>query len=152
MGLDMYLTAKQYIGGWDHSSESERKVYDQLEKIFGVNPDAHSPHFNVEACVGYWRKANQVHAWFVRNCQDGKDECQDAYVSREKLNELLGVCEKVLAGKIKPKDGLPTEGGFFFGSTEYDEYYKKDLKDTIEIIKGALAMSKDWEFHYRASW
>ena len=25
--------------------------------------------------VGYWRKANAIHGWFVRNVQNGKDDC-----------------------------------------------------------------------------
>jgi hypothetical protein len=30
---------------------------------------------------------------------------------------------------------LPTAEGFFFGDTDYDEYYIQDLKDTIEIVE-----------------
>lgn len=152
MGLDMYLSAKQYVGGWNYSKEPERKIYNQLKRMFDVTPDDRSPHFNIEACVGYWRKANHIHAWFVQNCQKGRDECQDAYVSREKLGELLNLCEEILAGNIKPEEGLPTQSGFFFGGTDYDEGYRGDLKNTVEIIKKALAMPNDWEFQYQASW
>jgi len=30
---------------------------------------------------------------------------------------------------------LPTQSGFFFGSTNYDEWYINDLKDTIQVIE-----------------
>ena len=34
---------------------------------------------------------------------------------------------------------LPTTSGFFFGGTNYDEWYINDLKETIEIIDKVLA-------------
>lgn len=46
---------------------------------------------------------------------------------------------------------LPTESGFFFGSTDYNEFYLDDIKQTITIIENCL---KDTEcsFYYSASW
>ena len=46
--------------------------------------------------VGYWRKANQVHKWFVDNVQDGDDDCGTYPVTREQLEELLEKCEYIL--------------------------------------------------------
>lgn len=49
---------------------------------------------------------------------------------------------------------LPTQGGFFFGSTDYDKYYIEDLKRTIEIIDNVLATT-DFEkemIYYVSSW
>lgn len=45
---------------------------------------------------------------------------------------------------------LPTSSGFFFGGTEYDQYYIADLKETKEILEKALKEGGD--FYYRASW
>lgn len=51
---------------------------------------------------------------------------------------------------------LPTESGFFFGSTDYDEYYVECLTDTIAqleaVIKDAESEQKDVWFEYYASW
>ena len=49
---------------------------------------------------------------------------------------------------------LPTQGGFFFGSTDYDEYYIEDLKRTIEIIDNVLATTdfKKEMIYYVSSW
>jgi cysteine desulfurase len=44
----------------------------------------------------YWRKANQIHAWFVQNVQEGVDECERHWVPREKLVELRDLCLDVL--------------------------------------------------------
>ena len=47
--------------------------------------------------VGYWRKANQIHNWFVENIQDGVDDCEyHNEVTQEDLEELLDVCKRVL--------------------------------------------------------
>lgn len=94
MGLDMYLHAEKFVRGWDHSKDP---AFDKIIDLVGVRPDDGSPHVEVSVCIGYWRKANQIHNWFVQNVQGGVDECQDSYVSREKLTELLGICKTVLA-------------------------------------------------------
>ncbi len=45
---------------------------------------------------------------------------------------------------------LPTTKGFFYGSTDYDEYYLEDVKKTVEILDAALA--RDGEYFYWSSW
>lgn len=47
---------------------------------------------------------------------------------------------------------LPTRGGFFFGSTKYDEGYLADLQSTIDQIEPLLTLPKDVSFYYQASW
>lgn len=49
---------------------------------------------------------------------------------------------------------LPTEGGFFFGSTDYDEYYIDKTKETIRIIEGVLKTTnfEDEYIIYTSSW
>ena len=136
--------------------------------------------------VGYWRKANQIHNFFVKNVQDGEDDCSyHNECTKEILEDLLDKCYKVLTGSImmigQVKNGqqyvdgewvdcmepgkviinpevaeelLPSRGGFFFGSTSYDEYYMQDIEDTIEIIKNVLATT-DFETQmlaYCSSW
>lgn len=49
--------------------------------------------------IGYWRKANAVHGWFVRECADGVDECQEIFVSREQLLQLRSDCNNALANR-----------------------------------------------------
>lgn len=114
--------------------------------------------------VGYWRKANHIHAWFVDNCQDGIDECQTTEVDKKKLEELLSICRVIInpGGGPVPlvvketlaHEKLPTREGFFFGGTEYDEYYYQDVKETMNILEKVLAET-DFEnesIYYSASW
>lgn len=63
---------------------------------------------------------------------------------------------KVIKDASICKELLPTESGFFFGSTDYDEYYVSTIEDTIEqlakVIKDAEREKKDVWFEYYASW
>jgi len=200
----------------------------------------------------YWRKANQIHNWFVEHCGDGVDECQRIPVKREDLETLLDTCRQVLnsfdkleekwqqsfggcgRSQLKEKltlvkqvgdhfeptgeklakdlqvgdllksrfsdeqahkvmsiekktveeDGkkkvvvafnfdtlyriflikdtsvaeelLPTCQGFFFGSTDYDNWYVQDLTDTVnaleQILKEDDPEDYDISYYYVASW
>lgn len=136
--------------------------------------------------VGYWRKANQIHNWFVENIQNGIDDCDyHNEVTKEDLIELLNICYRVLEscelvdGQINngysyengvktpimedgkyvkdssvAKELLPSTSGFFFGGTNYDEYYVEDINNTIEIITNVLETT-DFDtqmVYYVSSW
>lgn len=107
MGLDMYLSASKYVGGWRHQAETEdgkaeMAAFDAIVKATGMTPCEQSPSFQIEATVGYWRKANAIHQWFVEQCQDGKDDCGRYSVTQEQLVELRDKCKAVLALEVVP--------------------------------------------------
>jgi hypothetical protein len=103
--------------------------------------------------IGYWRKANQVHKWFVDNIQDGIDECQRVKISKDKLSELKNICIKILNNHTLAKKLLPTTSGYFFGSTEYDYLYFQSIEHTISILNKIENMSdKSHIFFYQSSW
>lgn len=109
---------------------------------------------SIEEHVGYWRKANQIHNWFVENVQGGEDDCGSYVVSEEQLEELKSLCEQVLEDHSLAGELLPTCSGFFFGDTEYDEWYFNDLQNTLKIINEVL-YSTDFtnqQIVYSASW
>jgi hypothetical protein len=149
MGLDMYLNAKRYLWSWQDESE-DKTIANEVQKVAKI------PHgFEVQEIVikaGYWRKANQIHRWFVQNVQDGKDDCENYYVSRQDLIDLKELCQKILENKDLAATELPTESGFFFGNTEYDDWYYRDLTETIEIVDKALTLDQQWDFEYHSSW
>lgn len=186
MGLDMYLYASEYIGGWKHSSGEDKKKFKAIAKTTGLKPTGESPSFTVRATVGYWRKANAIHNWFVQNVQNGKDDCQESHVTREQLGELRELCKQVLdsvetvegelpngtsyypdgrvvehkvPGAVVAQPGLaaailPSKAGFFFGNTEYNEYYLDDLRDTVTIVDRVLSDKslEGCDFYYKSSW
>lgn len=145
MGLDMYLRKRIYIAAeYEH-----RNVVAKVEITIAGREVKIDPKkiYEIVESVGYWRKANAVHNWFVTNVQGGKDECQESDVSIQDLKKLKAICENVLL--TKDASALPPTGGFFFGSTEIDAGYFQDLEHTIEILKD---LDPESEYSYRASW
>lgn len=156
MGLDMYLNGKRYLS--KYFNEGDEAVAEAIAERF-PELKGRAGRFGDTSCVkeiqieaGYWRKANAIHKWFVENVQGGEDECKPHYVSREQLIELKELCERVIAFRHLAVELLPTASGFFFGGTDYDEYYFQDLEQTVKIIDDCLALPESWEFEYRSSW
>lgn len=147
MGLDMYLTGKKFI--WSSNSDKElcRK---QLAEILKSEFEPNEISFQ----LAYWRKCNQIHNWFIKNIQAGKDDCNAYIVSREDLVKLLAAVIAVIANNELAPTMLPTQPGFFFGSTEYNTDYFDDLKETRTMIEKVLksAECKDMDFEYKSSW
>lgn len=160
MGLDMYLIKKRKKDELNFENTSE---------------------------LIYWRKANEIHKYFIDKCANGEDTGDMYPVSKDQLEELKDICEEVLkksiiktgqiengqrfnkdTGKWDPiyQEGkyienpevaeslLPRESGFFFGSTNYDEWYIEDLKYTSEKIKEILESFNfdEEEILYHAWW
>ncbi len=144
MGLDMYLVKKMYVG----NKEREKL---KISGISGINP-AKVNEITEEGM--YWRKANAIHKWFVDNVQDGKDDCKEYYVDEEQLKKLSALVDKVLADHSLAKELLPAQEGYFFGGTEYDEYYFKDLEDTKKGLEEILSDNNkgNFEYYYHSSW
>lgn len=142
----MYLKGSRYLSSWN---KDEKELGEKIAQIVGQEGMAVN---TVEMEVGYWRKANAVHQWFVKNVQDDVDDCKSYWVPREKLRVLQDICNQVLADVTHAPSLLPTQGGFFFGGLEYDEWYMENLELTIQNIQKALSLPKEWDIHYRSSW
>lgn len=190
MGLDMYLERinREAIGYIDLDLVETKKNNPDL--YFKVAPYIHQrgEYIQWESLfeeVGYWRKANAIHQWFVENVQNGTDDCKEYEVPKEKLEELLETAKEVLescvmvsglvrngqrleAGKwvdiMEPgkyvidssvaEELLPTTSGFFFGGTDYDEYYVDDIAYTVTTIEKALNETDfdTYAIYYCSSW
>jgi hypothetical protein len=144
MGLDMYLKGKVYL---DYNSPEREEIAEMLDiKGYDVR--------SVTVELGYWRKANHIHKWFVDNVQNGVDNCSEYYVRKEDLETLLLICKQVIEDKTKAASLLPTQQGFFFGAQQYDDWYYDDLESTVEILENALKFynEKIVDIYYDSSW
>lgn len=153
MGLDMYLIGRVYVKDWKHDYDNSQIPEDTPAKVSQKAIGSKFPVSEIELDLGYWRKANHIHKWFVDNVQGGEDECQKSYVSNDQLKQLHSICCEILADHSKT-ELLPTKGGFFFGSTDYDEYYFKDIQDTKEILEKLFESGEldKMSVYYQASW
>ncbi|NBP15803.1 hypothetical protein EBU95_15675 [bacterium] len=144
MGLDMFLKARRYLRYDDERRKSLREEF----KV----PDAWEAT-EVSFEVGYWRKANAIHKWFVDNIQSGDDNCGEYHVNKVDLKMLRELCLEVKAEPDKAEKLLPSQSGFFFGSTQYDEGYFHDIEHTIAIIDSVLNCENiDFDYLYSSSW
>lgn len=99
-----------------------------------------------------WRKANQIHGYFAE-VLGYTENCNSFEVTKEQLQELLNVINKVLNSEEMAQELLPTCAGFFFGSYEYNEYYFNELVITSKKLTQELKNAKDDDiYYYTASW
>lgn len=160
MGLDMYLYADKYVSRKDYNTKvgvydyATNEAFQTIVNALNAQDlvDDEWSGMTVSLPIGYWRKANQIHAWIVDNCADGVDECQRIYISRDKAEELVSLCKSVIANPSKATDLLPPRAGFFFGTYEIDEWYLNDLTRTIDIFEKALKSPDIDGVTYQASW
>lgn len=99
--------------------------------------------------VAYFRKVNLLVEYFKY-----VDDCSDMVVTKEQLQELIRKAKHLIKFSVDhPVDTeefkdeasvtLPTQSGFFFGSTSYDEWYLKDLES---IVKGLTPVVEETDF------
>lgn len=84
MGLDMYL---------EKAKKQKGKTFEEVAKELGAL--SYEEWNKARSEIMYWRKANQIHNWFVINVQNEVDDCEDYEVTKEALETLLEQCKLV---------------------------------------------------------
>ncbi len=102
MGLDMYLTGER-----NHLPDQS-------------NPPMTGQRFR----LGYWRKHPNLHGYIINHFAGGVDECQEIYLSKDNLRQILNA---VL------KRQLPHTDGFFFGKSDGSE-----MANDANIFRNAI--------------
>lgn len=93
--------------------------------------------------IAYFRKVNFIYRFFQHKLID-----EVAWVTRGDIEELIRRCDAVLNDNNLAEELLPTQNGFFFGSTEYDHWYFDDVKYCKKQMKKVLRGFKDNELMY----
>ena len=159
MGLDMYLYVKK-----------KNKDLDVSNIAWGEEN-------------AYWRKANQVHKYLCDNGEVIREDTEYIVSKQVLVNllEICKKIKEIAVMKKGPIENgktlqggkwvsnieegeyienvgeiealLPTQDGFFFGSTYYDKWYMEDIDLTIEQLEPIINNLKDdEETLYYASW
>jgi hypothetical protein len=185
MGLDMYLTKKTYVKNWDHFKPEERFQIEIKQDNKPYTKIDLKRIMYIEEEIMYWRKSNAIHNWFVKNVQEGNDDCNHYYLQQVKLQELLELLKKVksildITSITKKKvvvgqsfeNGiqkdeiqeiniyeskeieklLPPTEGFFFGSTDINDWFKQDVEETIKVLEDELKEESFESYYYHSSW
>lgn len=82
---------------------------------------------------------SEIEKDFFGFVEKNTDICLDDYRGKAYFTELDEFTKQNLLGNI-----LPTTSGFFFGSTEYDEWYFKDVEYVRDKFSGLLE-TMDWD-------
>jgi hypothetical protein len=167
MGLDMYLFSAPKINGMEleevllasgrlsNLKEKKNEIYERVKPYIKHFEEYDSAWSSLLEEVTYWRKANQIHNWFVENIHNGIDEpCFTQEVTKENIQDLYSLCLKVLTNRTNPQDILPTRPGCFFGSTAYESFYYSEVEETKSILE-VLLKNFNFETHYlmyQCSW
>lgn len=184
MGLNMYFIKKRYVGGqYEHRKitgnidikKDGKEIPLNLNKISYIEEDAgywrkaNAIHKwfvdNVQDgnddCREYWvsrekmkelldlcKKVKEIAILKEGKIQNGESLKNGKWVP-------IMVDGKYIENEEEVAELLPTQDGFFFGGTQYDEWYLQDVDNTIEILENALKESEnDYEvdFYYQSSW
>ena len=124
MGLDISVI-KIHVDQEDQN-KTEEKIYDTKlgEEIL------------------YYRKVNFLVPFFQNSVLHEEMGFILSSVHKDEIKDLIDSCEMVLKNRKKAPEILPTEEGFFFGSTEYDDHYFMHVQNVLNDFKMLL---KDFE-------
>jgi hypothetical protein len=86
----------------------------------------------------YYRKVNSLYAYFANRL-----DCEQSIVTKADVEDILDRANKVILAHDDSVSAelLPTQSGFFFGSTSYDEWYYSDVED---IHREFTKYLEDW--------
>ena len=162
MGLDMYFYARKTTykshAKWNKSEVDETNYPEDLKVFADYIYDCNFKSVDIETYyqIGYFRKFNALHSYIVKNFAGGRDNCQNIFLSKGNVEQIKAALDEALeAGtEEKAKDVLPTQSGFFFGSTTYDDFYFEDVKEATDLMQMLLDNFdfKNYELIYGASW
>ena len=88
--------------------------------------------------IGYFRKVNFLIPFFESQLGCEIENLRKIKIDKEDAEELLRRCSAVLDDHSRAKELLPTQEGFFFGSTDYDDYYFEDVESVRDYVKDTL--------------
>jgi hypothetical protein len=150
MGLDMYLEAKLHLPPYNTELAAVRHAIGQA---IGYTPPTEKPDNDatlmeitgVSVRVGYWRKFDPLHRWFVNNVQEGHDDCRPAYVPPDVLAELEDQLDQV--------SDDPESASEYFVSEDDVPMEEGDVDYTLKVVVHAKKLQeRGWDIYYRASW
>jgi hypothetical protein len=180
MGLDMYLTKKTYVKNWSHMKPEElHHITIKGPEAINIKPERIKYIIEEIGCwskanaIHAWFVANvqdgeddcKENYVSMENIKDLLDTCEkvlkaskliegqimESYTfdkNGEKITKMIA--GKVIENTAIAEEFLPTSAGFFFGGTDYEECYVEHLKNTIKILKKAIASPGN--YYYCSSW
>lgn len=152
MGLDIYFNKKRTIS--EENQQELEKVKKQMDAIDALPFEEFQKHeeeykeleakfdiLNPRTELAYFRKVN-----FLIHFFDYEENCEYVVIDKSLIEDLVDRCKKVLEAKTDEVSDklLPSVSGFFFGNTDYNEYYYGDVEDVLAQFTTILK-EVDWD-------
>lgn len=143
MGLDQYITIRH---------KSTNRAYKKYNDFWNLSDEERAgKEIPDEPCkdfiVGYFRKHNMIHKWFVDNVQNGVDDCGRYLIPYSALNVLLDICKNIMAGVTKskkPTKFMTDRNGVEHELWQMDTY--TPTEETLEYAKSILPTQSGFFF------
>ena len=158
MGLDMYLDKVKKDESFDESFEV---AYWRKANAIHAWFERNCANGELEDCQDYNVSKDDL-IKLVEDCQTvlnssklvEKEVPVQQYDFDKKDYVEVKKALKVLDDTSVAEELLPTQSGFFFGSTLYDQYYVEDLENTVKQITEILKDTDfdEWNIVYHAWW
>lgn len=182
MGLDMYLDKEYYVKNWNHMQPEELHTvtilkggkptniptdkikYVVVEAMYWRKANAIHKWFvdNVQEgnddCGRYYVDKEKLKE-LLSICTKVLDSTKlvpGAVINGYHIDKN-GQTPNIEMGKTMEKisvaeELLPTASGFFFGGTDYNEWYFDDIKRTKETLDKLLNNDDGGDYYYHSSW
>jgi hypothetical protein len=108
----------------------------ELEELVKKQVEGHYEPYDA-----YFRKVNFLFKYYEDR---GKmyDQCY-AFTDADDIDDIIDRCVRVLADRSLANELLPTQSGFFFGGTDYDDWYYHDVQDCLRQMKKYRKLLKE---------
>jgi len=100
-----------------------------------------------------WRKENHLQHWFIINTDYDEDTQKPSSPFKvSKLKQLVNVLKQVYDNHELAEDLMSTRNGFFYGSTDYSEYYFSCINREIRELKELIKNHKKGDTYTYGAW
>lgn len=144
------LNKFKYFKNYNYKIEDYLKNPDLEDVIERLKSDIHYYYVGEDV---YFRKVNFIYGFFSEEINPDTESC---IVSKSRIEDLIDACKRVFQNKGDvgyAEEHLPTQAGFFFGSTEYNDWYWEDVEDCYKKMTEVLDQMDEgdvflWEFSW----
>lgn len=98
------------------------------------------------------RKENHIHAYFEKWLDMEISNTRYHEITKEAVLLLVDALDAVNTDHMKAHRLLPTQEGFFFGSTEYGTWYFEDIEHELAVFEEILENWDETKVYYYWAW
>ena len=125
---------------YEHEIDDVRcaKTIEDVRKWF----ESYNWEYYTMPLAGYFRKVNCIYKYFMDRLED-----ELCIITKDDLEDIMIRAAKVLRARNEEvsQELLPTQSGFFFGGTDYDECYYEKVANILEVFGNLLCEWSDDE-------